>query len=148
MLFLFHVLHFFLQDNDSSESASASNADLSSSVAAISKSVVSQDTDNDNEDVFVDDTEVTFRQAHKRFTRPATAMPALNRPQSALKPDVARLNLPVSSPNFQVNFLADPQMTSRKFENFLDPFVTLKCLLYLGLKIVNAPFELQPGGFH
>ena len=76
----------------------------------MSKSVAANDTENDNdanEDVFVEDSEVTFRQAHKRFTRPVTAMPALNRPSSASRPETTRLNLPVSSPNFQVNICSE-----------------------------------------
>ncbi len=96
------------QDNDPTESPK------STSEAVRSKSVgntIDLDTnDNNDEDNLDDDdafqAEVTFRAAHKRFPRPATAMPAINRPSSASRPEVPRLTLPVSSPNFQVNILA------------------------------------------
>ena len=58
------------------------------------------DSFDDDDDGNIDDDAfdlngVTFRSAHRRLERPVTAMPAINRPSG-------RLNLPVSTPNFQI----------------------------------------------
>ena len=62
---------------------------------------IDDDVDNHDDDAF-DLNGVTFRAAHRRLERPVTAMPAINRPQSSSRPDTGRLNLPVSTPNFQI----------------------------------------------
>jgi len=97
--------NFLFQDNDPTESPKLMSEAVRSK--SVGNEIELDNNDNKDEDIIDDDdafqAEVTFRAAHKRFARPATAMPAINRPSSASRPEVPRLTLPVSSPNFQVN---------------------------------------------
>jgi hypothetical protein len=65
----------------------------------VGKNITGDEKADDDFDDDAFEPEVTFRSAHQRKIRPATAMPAVNRQMSGL---ATRVDLPISTPNFQI----------------------------------------------
>ncbi len=132
---------FLFQDNDPTESPKLMSEAVRSK--SVGNEIELDNNDNKDEDIIDDDdafqAEVTFRAAHKRFARPATAMPAINRPSSASRPEVPRLTLPVSSPNFQVNVFPFERLS---FINLIRCFPRFFPNT-LNLCLISQPFFVQ-----
>lgn len=101
------MFYYFLKDNSPPETTNKSANEI---VLGASKSFdnsldVDESVLNDNDEDAFEVSEVTFRSGYKRLARPATAMPTVNRPQSASRPETGRVNLPISTPNFQGQIL-------------------------------------------